>query len=358
MKILVDAHCFDNDGQGIVSYIQGLYEELLKNPSIEVTFACSNPEKIRTFFSRPVNTLKIPHDASFYRLAIFFPRILKSGEYDYVHFQYILPFFLNKKSKYITTIHDIIPIDFPEFYSITYRLKVKIFFRRAAKKSHYIFTVSEYSRKRIHERFHVPLDKIGVTCNAVKKIYSNNISNQKKEKKILYVSRIEKRKNHLLLLRVFIEKKWFKTHTLIFVGTIVSKNKDFFHYFNKLSTEQKSKIIFLDGISDDELKKQYINAELFIYPSFAEGFGIPPLEAAIMNLKVICSNTTAMVDFDFFEKYSFHPNDLEQLHEQIRRILLDDEYPFETIKNEIFEKYNWEQSAQQFLKHLNSSETI
>lgn len=44
MKILVDAHCFDNDGQGIVSYIQGLYEELLKNPSIEVTFACSNPE--------------------------------------------------------------------------------------------------------------------------------------------------------------------------------------------------------------------------------------------------------------------------------------------------------------------------
>lgn len=76
-----------------------------------------------------------------------------------------------------------------------------------------------------------------------------------------------------------------------------------------------------------------------------------------MNLKVICSNTTAMVDFDFFEKYSFHPNDLEQLHEQIRRILLDDEYPFETIKNEIFEKYNWEQSAQQFLKHLNSSET-
>ena len=100
MKILVDAHCFDNDGQGIVSYIQGLYEELLKNPSIEVTFACSNPEKIRTFFSRPVNTLKIPHDASFYRLAIFFPRILKYGEYDYVHFQYVLTFFLNKKSDF------------------------------------------------------------------------------------------------------------------------------------------------------------------------------------------------------------------------------------------------------------------
>lgn len=141
-----------------------------------------------------------------YRLFYFFPKLLKTGRFDYVHFQYLIPFFLSKKVKYIVTIHDIIPIDFSKYYSLAYRLKVAWLFRRAARKSDVLLTVSEYSKERISKKFCVPENKIHITENAVKDIFE--ISKIKKEgfyekygKYLLYVSRIEERKNHITLLK-------------------------------------------------------------------------------------------------------------------------------------------------------------
>ena len=64
---------------------------------------------------------------------------------------------------------------------------------------------------------------------------------------------------------------------------------------------------------------EFYNAcDLFIYPSFAEGFGIPPLEAGVMKVTVACSNATAMKDFSFFQKTLFDPNDLESFEKAIK----------------------------------------
>lgn len=348
-RILVDAHCFDGEGQGIVSYIQGLYSELLNNKNYEITFACSNVEKIKKMFDVPINVIKIPKSNFLYRLGVFFPKILNQNKYDYAHFQYILPFFLSKKVKYITTIHDIIPIDFSNYYSLFYKLKVNILFRRAARKSDYVFTVSEYSRKRINCRFKVPMNKIFITCNAVKKSFSDNGNSQiEKENTILFVSRIEERKNHILLLKTFCEKEWSKNYKLVFIGTNSSNNKELYSYYNNLNPEVKEKVLFLSGLTDSELKEYYEKSAVFVYPSIAEGFGIPPLEAALLNLKVVCSNSTAMSDFDFFNKYSFNPNSIEELNNKLLSILVDDKYPYEEIKNVILERYTWKKARDVF----------
>lgn len=352
IKILVDAHSFDGEGQGVVSYIQGIYSELLNDSNFEITFACSNTENVRAVFGKNVNVRKISHCSFLYRLLVFFPKVLKSGKFDYVHFQYMLPFFLSKNTKTITTIHDIIPVDFPKFYSILYRLKVNFLFRRAAKKSDVLLTVSDYSKKRISEKFKVQGEKIYVTPNAVKDIFAKddkstqeNKSEKLQEKYFLYVSRIEERKNHLLLLKAFIDGCFYENYSLIFVGSKSSKCKELYKYFDSLPLKVKSKIKFLSGLSDSELGDIYKNAALFIYPSIAEGFGIPPLEAAMHLKKVICSNSTAMSDFNFFEKYSFNPLDKNELIQKIKTILDDENYPAEKIKNEIVEKYSWKKSA-------------
>lgn len=363
IKILVDAHCFDGTGQGMVSYLQGIYSEIVKDNNFNVTFACTDIEKLKNIFGQDINVVKIPYYSFLFRLGFFFPYILKTGRYDFVHFQYNIPFFLNKKVKYITTIHDIIPIDFKKYYSFVYQLKVRYLFKRAAKRSNIVLTVSEYSKKRIAKKFNIDENKIFVTRNAVKNIFVTSPISVNKElmqeygKYFLYVSRIEERKNHLILLKAFVNGKFYDSYSLLFVGSRSSKTTLLYKYYNSLSSEIKQKIIFLSGLSDEELSNLYRHAEIFIYPSIAEGFGIPPLEAAMYCRKVICSNTTAMRDFKFFEKYSFDPLNEYALINQIKKILVDEEYPAEKIKKEILEQYSWKESAE-ILKKLILSRDI
>lgn len=350
-KILVDAHCFSGSGQGMVSYLQGIYSELLKDKNFKITFACSDTEKIKASFGEDVNVIKIPSNSFLYRLFFFFPKILKTGQFDYAHFQYLIPFFLSKNVKYIATIHDIIPVDFPKYYSFAYRFKVAWLFRRAAKKSDVLLTVSEYSKERISKRFCVPENKIHITENAVKDIFEiskdkENGLYEKYGKYFLYVSRIEERKNHITLLKAFVDGEFYKDYSLLLVGSKSSKTDVLYKYYDSLPFEIKNKVIFLSNLSDSELNAVYNDAELFVYPSIAEGFGIPPLEAAVCLKKVCCSNSSAMKDFDFFKSFSFDPLNEKDLIRQIRKILSDKNYPAQEIKNEILERYSWKKSAE------------
>ena len=355
ISILVDAHCFDGAGQGIVSYIQGLYAELLKNPSLDITFVCSKPETVYKAFGEHAKLVQIPQSNFLYRLCFFFPKLLRSGAYQYAHFQYILPFVLSRKVKYITTIHDIIPIDFPKLYSVLYRLKVSVLFQRAAQKSDIICTVSEYSKKRIAARFNIDERKIVVTPNAVKTVFDGEQKNRVQpiaRPYFLYVSRIEERKNHLLLLKAFAHTAFFKDFDVVFIGKNSSKNKSLFRFFHALSRDVQERVHFVSDISDEDLISYYQNASLFVYPSIAEGFGIPPLEAAVMGCKVVCSNSTAMSDFSFFAPYLFSPDSESELIEKIKMALSDETYPYEKIRWQISERYSWEKSASQLWNRI------
>lgn len=351
-SILVDAHCFDGNGQGMVSYLQGLYKQLLKNKEYDITFACHNIEKLRNFFDVNVKIIRIPKKNAWYRLLIFFPKILRKYRFDFVHFQYMIPFFLNKNVKYVTTIHDIIPIDFPAYYSFFYRLKVNCFFRKTAKKSDILLTVSEYSKKRISKKFHVDENNIFITPNAVKDVFESELNeileNKINGRYILFVSRIEKRKNHITLLKAFVEGDFYQNYFLVFVGTYNEEINLLDQYLISLDSNIRSKVIFLSGLSDKELACVYSKASLFVYPSIAEGFGIPPLEAAMYSVKVVCSNSTAMSDFIFFKKYAFNPLDTQELVQKMKNALVDSNYPHKEIKKQIREKYSWEESAAVF----------
>ena len=82
-----------------------------------------------------------------------------------------------------------------------------------------------------------------------------------------------------------------------------------------------------------------------VYPSFAEGFGIPPLEAAMNDLTVVCSSATAMMEFSFF-KYHVDPYNQNELEEAIQNALNDTEIDHQLIKKSIRQRYHWSKSAQ------------
>jgi len=209
------------------------------------------------------------------------------------------------------------------------------------------------------KHFAIPANKLTITPNAVD-IYKGEFTDIKKKyalsKYLLFVSRLEPRKNHYLMLKTFVDLELYKQgYDLIFIGRINDvKTEKYHNYFEQQNEEVKMRVKHIENISYEELNGFYKNADLFVYPSVAEGFGIPPLEAAVIGCKVLCSNKTAMADFDFFGQYLFDPDHEEELKAKIITTLNDKNYPFEAIKNAVIEKYDWLTIAANFGEKLKS----
>lgn len=359
-KILVDCHKFDEDYQGITTYIKGLYTELIKDNNYHYYLVSHNSENLTKEFGNHENItyLKYFSKNKWIRLLIDLPFKILNNKIDFAHFQYVVPPI--KFCKYIVTIHDVLFLDFPQFFSKEYQLKNNFLFKNSAKISDIVLTVSEYSKKRI--QFHYNLKKqIFVIPNAINKDFLKPYEKQESidyidqkfgvKNYFLLVSRIEPRKNHLILLKSFIENKYYRDNTLVFVGKRDLKYQEFENYYNSLTLEIKPKILILENVDNKDLIEFYKAAKIFVYPSYAEGFGIPPLESLSVNIPTICSNTTAMSDFTFLQDFLFNPKDLNDLNLKIKKALLNPN--IEEIKTKMQKKYNWETSSSIFVDIIN-----
>jgi len=353
IKIFVDAHIFDNAFQGTATYIHGLYSALVQKSEFEITLCAQNIEQLKSIFKDSrFKFVQLKSKSGWRRLLFELPFIIKEGKYDYAHFQYITPFL--KSCKHINTIHDILFLTYKDYFPWSYRFIKGNLFRLSAKKSDIVLTVSDFSKKDINQKFKIPSDKIFVTPNAAPTRTEAGKLNIKDQygigDYILFVSRFEPRKNHLGLLKAYLEQKLYeKEYSLVFIG---SKNEAIeaqaYNVVKDAIPEAYSEYIhFFEGLSFEELNAFYSQASCFVYPSFAEGFGIPPLEAAINNCKVLCSNQTAMKEFDFF-KYTFDPNNESMFGNKLNTILEDANYPYQAIRQSVLSKYNWESIAEDY----------
>ena len=358
IKIFVDCHVFDGNFQGTTTYIKGLYSELIKDKNFHYVLGANNVAFLKTIFGIHDNVTYIQYKSTnkFSRLLFDIPKIIKENRIDYAHFQYVVPPF--KKCKYIVTIHDVLFLDFPQFFPLRYRLKNKFLFKTSVKCSEIILTVSEYSKKQLQKNFNI--ENVIVTPNAVDPVYfetydKNQVREQVKEKfkatnYFLFVSRWEPRKNHRRLLRAFVEREHYKNHNLVFVGDMTIEDKAYNYYYKSLPKEVKATIFTFNKVSFQDLVLLVRGADLSVYPSIAEGFGIPPLESLAADVPTICSNTTAMSDFDFFDDCLFNPLDLEDLKAKIEIGLK--ETRIAQNKEAMMAKFNWKQAAEQFKKAI------
>lgn len=230
INLLIDARIFGGEGQGTLTYLSGLYNALLKSYGdyYNLYFAAYDETALRKHFSKEVAHF-IPLN-SHNRLWLWlkeYPSLIKKYEIDFAHFQYITPFI--KNCRFIVTTHDVLFNDFPTDFSITYAKMRNILFKHALKNSDIRFTVSQYSKEAIHRHYGIPIESLAVTPNAPMDIYLQKIDRQASKalakekyglkKYILYVSRIEKRKNQLQLLKAYKDLKLAEQDIqLVFVG--------------------------------------------------------------------------------------------------------------------------------------------
>lgn len=165
---------------------------------------------------------------------------------------------------------------------------------------------------------------------------------------ILFVSRIEPRKNHITLLKAFVETHLYERGVnLVFAGKKVASVPILEAYVNSLSNDIKKHIIFCTP-TDDELEKLLNSCKFFVYPSLAEGFGIPPLEAALHRRLVLCSDATAMQEFSDLGFIMFSPMDQKELEDKMLYCCSVDlnTIDYDTIICNIKSQYNWDKSAE------------
>jgi glycosyltransferase involved in cell wall biosynthesis len=123
---------------------------------------------------------------------------------------------------------------------------------------------------------------------------------------------------------------------------------EFDKLLNQLPQQVRDYIFISNGIEDKDLLEFYRAAALFVYPSKAEGFGIPPLEAAAAKIPVICSNSSAMSDFLFFGENHIDPADFDGFKKRLLELTdrsLNNEEQLDNLSRIIQQKYSWSQAA-------------
>lgn len=240
-----------------------------------------------------------------------------------------------KNCHFVITLHDVIPCKMPETVSEKYLDIFSNVMPEILSKCDGVITVSDFSKNDIASQFHFPKDKIYVTHLAGESIYHPiNLKYCKtfiKEKYkiendfILYVGGFSPRKNILSLINAFskLQDVYKKKINLVIVG---HKGKSYEIYKNRIEElNLESLVIFPGYIPIDELPYFYNAAEIFVYPSFYEGFGLPPIEAMSCGTPVIASNVTSMPEVLQDAAILIAPSDVDGLCASMNDILNDEQ---------------------------------
>lgn len=284
---------------------------------------------------------------------------------DVIHFFYNWSFPKNKKTPSVLTVHDVIPFTFREAMGL-YRnfFLYKPGMRKACMLNDMIATVSMFSKQDIAEKVRVNEDKIRVIPNGLRASNPEEIPLEDElrrrynlERFIINVGGIHERKNIVRLVQAFavLVKRGFKGK-LVITGNIsghayqMKMKQKIDSVIEKLYLGER--ILFTGFVSERELDSLFRIAEILIYPSLYEGFGIPILEAMKMGLPVITSNATAMPEVAGEAALMIDPFNVNDMAEAMSRLLGDT-----ALQDDLRERglrragaFTWERTSKMYLE--------
>ncbi|HEX5285590.1 MAG TPA: glycosyltransferase family 1 protein [Polaromonas sp.] len=247
------------------------------------------------------------------------------------------------------TLHDVAFERFPENFTWKFRLAYQLATPRILKSSRKIMTVSEFSKSEICKVYGTPPSKVAVIPNAVSAEF-HRASAPATERYLLAVSSLNRQKNFHGLVEAFGQLTQ-NTHKLYIVGSL---NNNFADPGLVRKIESDPRIELLGRVSDEDLVTLYSGADAFIFPSFYEGFGLPPLEAQACGCPVIASNTASLPEVCRDSALYCSPYDTNDIAEKIQLLISKPELA-EDLKEKGFAnfmRYSWEDSAMQLAQVL------
>ncbi len=356
MKVGFEAMFNLDKKTGIAKYSLKILEELHKSEDFEIVEYVG--EKAKFDFSKIKNNFA-RRAVYFCWLNLFFPIILKKDKIDVLFSpNFIAPVFLPCKS--IVVVHDASPFAMEDCFdksNITFRKMIKY----SAKKANAIITPSEFAKKDIIKNLNLPAEKIfpihhGIEQNLRKKVSEKGIAEFRKKfglngKTAIFVGAIEKRKNiENILNAAKILKEKGKKFTILLIG------KDGFGFAEIKKLHEKlwleDCVKFAGYLEDSEVLAAYCAADLLLYPSLYEGFGLPILEAMSCGTPVITSNCSSMPEVGGNAALYVEPEKPKEIAKAVEKIFENEKLKKElSIKGiEHAKQFTWEKALEKTIQ--------
>lgn len=276
----------------------------------------------------------------------------------------------NENLKTIVTIHGLEYEFLPEAYSLWERLYMRFVIKKSCKGADKIISVSYNTKNDLMELYKVPENKIEVIhegCSFYDNQVKNTISNKKKEdalekyqlkdfKYLLFIGRIEERKNMLGIVKAFaiLKRKFLIPHKLVLAGGFGYRYSDIVKYIQNNDFKDD---IYLTGYIDEKDKKEILkNADVFLFPTLYEGFGLPIIEAQSLGVPIVASNNSSIPEIIGEEGKSalVNPHNSEDIAQAVFNILSDRNIRKDLVEPglENVKRFSWDMCAEGVAKVL------
>ncbi len=372
MRIGIDCRMYSSQFTGIGRYVFELVENLQTIDRQNHYFLFFNQPEFNNFQASSPNFQKVLVNAKHYSLAeqTCFLKILNRHHLDLMHFTHFnAPIFYRRPS--IVTIHDLTLHFFPgkKMKSFFHRLAYRTTIRTAVRKATKIIAVSRATGRDLEELLNISLNKIQIIYEGVNPDFKP-IDNQSRLNHTLHKYQIHKpfllytgvwrdHKNLTGLLDAFAQI--YKKHDLQLVVTGRKDNiyaQEIFNHARQLglmsekdrSTDhQWPAVIFPGLVGEDELIDLINLAKIYVFPSFYEGFGLPPLEAMQCGTPVAASNTSCMPEICGNNAIYFDPYSPADIADKIERLLTDQHLYNRLVKSGLqhTKKFSWSKMAKE-----------
>ncbi len=240
-------------------------------------------------------------------------------------------------TKSIVTMHDLIFLRYPEFYSWIDRHIYTYKYRKACEHADRVVAISEMTKRDLIDFWGIDERKIRVVYQSCHPVFAQPASQEMKERIrtqyhlpqrfILYVGSIESRKNALLIVKAL--KEVPEEVGFVAIGKRTDYTRQIEAYIRQEGLEHRVQL--LHQISFQELPVFYQLASVFVYPSFFEGFGIPIIEAIHSGVPVIAATGSCLEEAGGPDSLYIHPNDESELASCINRVLQSPELAQEMV---------------------------
>jgi glycosyltransferase involved in cell wall biosynthesis len=361
MRFAVDAHAIGRHLTGNEVYVRSLLDAFAAHSRDCEFVAYISAAEAPSCIPPQILTRRISANP-FLRLGLDLAMRVRQDRPDLLHVQYTAPVGCNVPV--VVSVHDVSFLEHPEYFKWHRARQLQWTVRRTVQRAARVLTGSEFSRASILKVYgDLAEDKVVVVPNAAapqfRPISRETAAATVRERFkirgpfLLSVGDLQPRKNQIGLIRAFaslVRAYPQLKHNLVLAG----KATWFTDKVREAANESgvADRIQFIGFVSDPDLLHLYNACELFVFPSFYEGFGLPALEAMACGRAVVCSNTSALPEVVDGAAIVFDPYSTDQMVRALADLLLDAELRtrMERLGLQRAAHFSWQKTAQQTLE--------
>lgn len=360
MRIGIDTHWVERDGTGNCTYTRNLLDQLAaidsENEYILYAIHAEHPFYLRFRNSANFAVRRMLSSKPPVRIALELAARSLVDHLDVLHVQYIAPPWF--RGRLVLTVHDLAFLHVPDSFRPVERWRLRVMVPKNIARADRVLTVSEFSKQDIITHYGIPAERVVVTPNggtplpAPSDFASACTRHGVRPPFVVSVGRLDRRKNLTRTLDAFAaaRRRSSLPHQLVLVGLDDTLSPELDERMHRAGLQES--IVRTGLIPDQDLAALLKGADLMVYASLFEGFGLPVLEAMAVGCPVVTSRTSCLPEVAGDAAILVDPQDTEEIAAAIERVLTD-----ATLRKDLSQRgrlraarFSWRRTAERTLQ--------